>query len=63
MPALIDRLEAEIGKLGELLSDAELYTREPVKFRKASEALAQREAALAAAEDEWLDLEQKAAAD
>jgi ATP-binding cassette subfamily F protein uup len=63
LPALIDRLEAEIEKLGELLSDAELYAREPVKFRKASEALSQREAALAAAEDEWLALEQKAAAD
>ena len=63
LPALIERLEAEIGKLGELLSDAELYSREPVKFRKASEALAQREAALAAAEGEWMDLEQKAAAD
>ncbi len=62
LPDIIDRLEAEIGKLGELLSDSELYSREPVKFRKASEALAQREAALAAAEDEWLDLEQKAAA-
>ncbi|MGB5559393.1 MAG: ATP-binding cassette domain-containing protein [Paracoccaceae bacterium] len=63
LPALIDRLEAEIGKLGELLSDPELYAREPVKFRKASEAMAQREAALAAAEDEWLHLEQMAAAD
>ncbi len=62
LPALIDRLEAEIEKLGELLSDAELYAREPVKFRKASEALSQREAALSAAEDEWLVLEQKAAA-
>ncbi len=63
LPALIERFEAEIGKLGELLSDAELYAREPVKFRKASEALAQRERALRAAEDEWLELEQKAAAD
>ncbi len=63
LPGLIDRLEAEIGKLGELLSDPELYSREPVKFRKASEAMAQREAALAGAEEEWLDLEQKAAAE
>ena len=58
---LIEWLEAEIGKLGELLSDPELYAREPVKFRKATEALAERQAKLAAAEEEWLTLEEKAA--
>ena len=46
-------MEAEIGKREELLSDPELFTREPVKFQKATEALA-------AAEDEWLELEEKA---
>jgi ABC transport system ATP-binding/permease protein len=60
LPGVISRLEAEIGKLGELLSDPDLFTREPVKFRKATEALAERQAALAAAEDEWLALEEKA---
>jgi ATP-binding cassette subfamily F protein uup len=60
LPAIIGRLEAEIGKLGDLLSDPDLFTREPVKFRKASEALSERQAALAAAEDEWLLLEEKA---
>ena len=60
LPGEIDRLTAEIGKLGQLLEDPELFTREPVKFRKASEMLAQREAALAAAEEEWLDLAEKA---
>jgi ATP-binding cassette subfamily F protein uup len=60
LPGLISRLEAEIGKLGELLSDPDLFTREPVKFRKATEALAERQAALSAAEDEWLALEEKA---
>jgi ABC transport system ATP-binding/permease protein len=39
LPGVIARLEAEIGKLGELLSDPALFAREPVKFRKASEAL------------------------
>jgi len=56
LPAEIDRLTAEIGKLEGLLSDPDLYAREPVKFAKATEMLAQRQAALAAAEDEWLHL-------
>ena len=43
-----------------LLSDAELFTREPVKFRKATEALTERQTKLAAAEDEWLELAEKA---
>ncbi len=59
LPDVIDRLTAEIGKLEDLLSDPELFTREPVKFRKASEALEQRQTALAAAEEEWLALAEK----
>jgi len=59
LPAQIARLEAEIGKLSELLSDANLYTREPVKAAKATEMLGQRQAALTAAEEEWLDLEDR----
>ncbi len=57
LPGLMDRLAAEIGKLEGLLADPELYAREPVKFRKATDALAQRQDALAAAEEEWLELE------
>ncbi|MCV2875423.1 ABC-F family ATP-binding cassette domain-containing protein [Rhodobacteraceae bacterium XHP0102] len=60
LPAVIARLEAELGKLSDLLSDPDLYTREPVKFAKATEALAERQAKLAAAEEEWLLLEEKA---
>lgn len=60
LPAIIARLEAEIGKLGELLADPEIFTREPVKFRKATEAMTERQAALAAAEEEWLALEERA---
>jgi ATP-binding cassette subfamily F protein uup len=60
LPSVIARLEAEMGKLSELLSDPDLYTREPVKFAKATEALAERQAKLEVAEEEWLLLEEKA---
>ncbi|GHG80114.1 ABC-F family ATP-binding cassette domain-containing protein [Pseudodonghicola xiamenensis] len=60
LPAEIERLEAEIVKLEALMADPELYSREPVKFQKATEALVQRQEKLAAAEEEWLELEDKA---
>ncbi|MEX3315256.1 ABC-F family ATP-binding cassette domain-containing protein [Sulfitobacter sp. PS-8MA] len=60
LPAEIARLEAEIAKLEELLSDAELFTREPVKFQKATDALVQRHEKLSNAEEEWMTLEEKA---
>jgi ATP-binding cassette subfamily F protein uup len=58
LPAEIDRLTAEIAKLEGLLADPDLFTREPAKFRKATDALLQRQTALAAAEEEWLTLEE-----
>lgn len=61
LPALMERLEAEIGKLTELLAQPDLYTTQPAKFQKATQALAERQQALGAAEDEWLMLEGKAA--
>jgi len=60
LPRLIAKLEDEIGKLSGLLDNAELFQREPVKFRKTTEALSQRQAVLAAAEEEWLALEERA---
>lgn len=62
LPAEIERLEAEIAKLEEFLSAPDLYTREPVKFQKGSEALVERQQALTAAEEEWLMLEEKSVA-
>ncbi|MEN8749132.1 ABC-F family ATP-binding cassette domain-containing protein [Marivita sp.] len=62
LPAEIDRLTAEIAKLEQLMADPDLFTREPVKFKKASEALVSRQTALADAEDLWLDLSEKAEA-
>ena len=60
LPEIIERLEAEIAKLEAFLSAPDLFNKEPVKFRKGTEALAERQAALAAAEEEWLELEAKA---
>ncbi len=60
LPDLIARLESEIAKLHTLLADPDLFAREPVKFRKASEALAERQTALGAAESEWLELAERA---
>ncbi|MDE9450628.1 ABC-F family ATP-binding cassette domain-containing protein [Aliiroseovarius sp. Z3] len=60
LPAEMDRLSAEIAKLEEFLMDPDLFTKEPVKFKKASDGLAERQKALVAAEEEWLTLEEKA---
>lgn len=62
LPGELERLEKEIGKLEQLMADPELFTREPVKFKKATEALVERQEKLAAAEEEWLELEEKAEA-
>ncbi|WP_309666461.1 ATP-binding cassette domain-containing protein [Tabrizicola sp.] len=56
LPGVIERLETEVAKLVELLSTPDLFTREPMKFQKATQALTDRQAALQAAEAEWLDL-------
>ncbi|MFV1529052.1 MULTISPECIES: ABC-F family ATP-binding cassette domain-containing protein [unclassified Phaeobacter] len=61
LPGEIDRLEAEIAKLQQLMADPELFTREPVKFQKATDALVERQEKLSAAEEEWLELEEKSA--
>ena len=60
LPGLMEKLEAEIAKLSTLIADPDLFTREPVKFRKATEALAERQTALETAETEWLDLAERA---
>ena len=60
LPAVIERLEAEMEKLQELLADPDLFNTAPIKFRKATEALAERQQTLSKAEEEWLRLEEKA---
>ncbi len=60
LPGVIDRLTAEIAKLEEFLAAPDLFSKEPVKFRKATEALVERQKALSEAEEEWLTLAEKA---
>ncbi|MEO1494765.1 MAG: ATP-binding cassette domain-containing protein [Pseudomonadota bacterium] len=57
LPAEIDRLSMEIGKIEGLLADPDLFTREPKKFETATAALVERQTKLDAAEEEWLELE------
>ena len=59
LPGIMERLEAEIGKLEEFLGQPDLFTSAPAKFQKASEGLTERQVALAAAEEEWLELAER----
>jgi len=61
LPAVMERLEAEINKLADFLSDPDMFTKEPMKFQKGTDALVERQAMLDAAEEEWMMLEEKAA--
>ncbi|WP_159995642.1 ABC-F family ATP-binding cassette domain-containing protein [Roseomonas sp. 18066] len=57
LPARMRKLEAEAGKLKEILADAGLYSRDKARFDKANELLAKAETGLAEAEERWLELE------
>ena len=60
LPVEIARIESEIGKLEELLGQPTLFTEQPMKFQKATALLIERQKALAIAEAQWLELEEKA---
>ena len=51
LPSVIERIEAEIAKLEAFLAQPDMYQKEPVKFQKGTEALAERQKMLAAAEE------------
>jgi len=53
----IEALQASAAKLSAILTDPDLYTRDPAAFAKATETLGKVESALAATEEEWLRLE------
>jgi ATP-binding cassette subfamily F protein uup len=57
LPARIETLQGEIARLRNILSDPDLYASDAARFARATTALTERDAALAAAEEEWLRLE------
>jgi len=59
LPARIAGLEAEMAKLAAVLEDPDLYTRDPARFGKTTAALEAARGALAAAEEQWLELEMR----
>ena len=59
LEALVARLPGEIAAQEEALHDAGLYARDPAGFDRLMKALDKARATLAAAEDEWLALEEK----
>jgi ATP-binding cassette subfamily F protein uup len=57
LPPLISQLQADISRFQRVLTDANLFTRDPKKFNATTMALAKAEADLAKAEERWLELE------
>ncbi len=57
LPARMAEMEAEIERLGALLDDPDLYTKDAQTFLDAGKALERQKIDLAAAETRWLELE------
>jgi ATP-binding cassette subfamily F protein uup len=57
LPGRMEALQAEIAQLRTALAAPGLYARDRARFERFSAALTEKEAALAAAEEEWLELE------
>ncbi len=57
LPAQMEKLSSEISRLQSRLADASLYTKDPKTFSQATAALARSQTELAAAEEQWLELE------
>ena len=53
----IAKMQAQMGKLDEILATPDLYAKDPKKFAAASAALAELHAALEKSEERWLELE------
>ena len=57
LPAIMEKLEAEIAALAQRLAGPDLFTKSPKAFSEATERLAAAQHELAAAEEQWLELE------
>ncbi|MCW2246517.1 ATP-binding cassette subfamily F protein uup [Azospirillum fermentarium] len=57
LPARMDTLGKEIAALETELADPALFTRNPARFEKAGTTLHEKQTALEAAEERWLELE------
>jgi ATP-binding cassette subfamily F protein uup len=57
LPDRIAKLEAEVARLGAVLADPDLYAKQPGRFGDTTRALETAQHALAAAEEQWLELE------
>ncbi len=57
LPEKIEALQARIAKLQTELDDPTLYSRDPKRFAVVSDAIAKAQQEIAAAEEEWLELE------
>jgi len=57
LPARIATLETQIAGLSAVLTDLDLYARDPARFGAMTQALAVARDELAAAEEQWLTLE------
>jgi ATP-binding cassette subfamily F protein uup len=59
LPARIASLEADVAKLTAVLEDPGLYSRDQTRFAATTASLEAARAALAAAEEQWLELEMR----
>jgi ATP-binding cassette subfamily F protein uup len=57
LPDTIAKLQADLVRYQRVLTDPNLFTRDPKKFHATTAALAQAETDLARAEERWLELE------
>jgi ATP-binding cassette subfamily F protein uup len=57
LPKRMDELRAMSAKLQNELGTRDLYTRDPARFAKLTDALGKAQTELAASEEEWLELE------
>ena len=62
LPQRIDALEAEIARDEDILSDPDLYARDPARFAQLTAAIEKARAERDAAEERWLELAEQAEA-